>query len=38
MPRLALSHGVHELERLHAFDPLESFDDLTQLQAWLLAG
>lgn len=37
MPRLALSHGVHELERLMAFDPVASFDHLSELQAWLLA-
>ncbi|UQB43419.1 HAD-IA family hydrolase [Thiomicrospira microaerophila] len=38
MPRVALSHGVHELERLQSFDPLVSFDHLAELQAWLLAS
>lgn len=38
MPRLALSHGVHDIERLEAFDPLASFDHLSGLQAWLLEG
>ncbi|MGC9386597.1 MAG: HAD family hydrolase, partial [Hydrogenovibrio sp.] len=37
MDRIALSHGVHELARLQAFDPVASFDDLVSLQAWLKA-
>ncbi|WFE67982.1 HAD-IA family hydrolase [Thiomicrospira sp. R3] len=36
MPRVAMSHGVHELERLQTFKPLASFDHLNELQAWLL--
>ncbi|MGE4499102.1 MAG: HAD family hydrolase [Hydrogenovibrio sp.] len=35
MDRIALSHGVHELERLQGFDPVASFDDLMSMQAWL---
>lgn len=36
MDRIALSHGVHEMERLQKFDPVAEFDDLMQMQAWLL--
>lgn len=36
MPRIALSHGVHEIERLLPFDPVASFDELPALERWLL--
>lgn len=36
MDRVALSHGVHELERLQSFDPVACFDDLHTMRAWLL--
>lgn len=36
MDRVALSHGVHSFEQMHAYQPSASFDDLMSLQAWLL--
>jgi len=36
MDRIALSHGVHELERLMAFEPVAHFDDLLSMKHWLL--
>lgn len=36
MDRIALSHGVHELERLKAFNPVAHFDDLLSMKNWLL--
>jgi len=36
MDRIALSHGVHELERLQSFDPVACFDDLHAMHAWLV--
>lgn len=36
MDRVALSHGVHDLEQLMPFDPVATFDDLTSLHEWLL--
>lgn len=36
MDRVALSHGVHELERLQKFSPIGCFDDLRSMTAWLL--
>lgn len=36
MDRVALSHGVHELERLQSFDPVACFDDLHAMHAWLV--
>ncbi|MDR9498079.1 MAG: HAD-IA family hydrolase [Hydrogenovibrio sp.] len=35
MDRIAMSHGVHELERLLAYEPVAHHDDLPSLQAWL---
>jgi phosphoglycolate phosphatase len=34
MDRIAMSHGVHELERLLAYEPVAHHDDLPSLQAW----
>lgn len=36
MDKVALSHGVHELERLKMFNPVVCCDDLTELKDWLL--
>lgn len=35
MDRIALSHGVHDLPLLQAYEPIATFDDLMALQAWL---
>ncbi|KUJ73074.1 haloacid dehalogenase [Thiomicrospira sp. WB1] len=35
MDRVAMTHGVHELERLLAYEPVAHHDDLPSLQAWL---
>lgn len=37
MDRVALSHGVHDLNQLVTFDPVATFDDLTSLHKWLLS-
>ncbi len=34
MDRVALSHGVHELERLQLFNPVQAFDDLLSMKDW----
>lgn len=35
MDRIALSHGVHDLEVLQSYQPIATFDDLLTMQAWL---
>lgn len=35
MDAIALSHGVHELEVLQKYEPVEYFDDLHALGSWL---
>ncbi len=35
MDSVAMSHGVHELERLQQYNPVVSCDNLTELQTWL---
>jgi len=35
MDRVALSHGVHDLEVLQSYQPVATFDDLISMQAWL---
>lgn len=36
MDRIALGHGVHELERLENYEPVARFNDLTSMHDWLL--
>lgn len=36
MDRIALSHGVHELERLETYAPVASFHSLQEMEYWLL--
>lgn len=36
MDRIALSHGVHEIERLNKYNPVESFNNLMEMQDWLM--
>lgn len=36
MDRVALSHGVHQMELLAEFAPVAQLDDLQQLNAWLM--
>ncbi len=36
MDRIALSHGVHEMERLQRYDPVACFDSLIEMQGWLV--
>lgn len=36
MDSVALSHGVHEMERLLPLQPVAQFDDLPSLKSWLL--
>lgn len=35
MDRIALGHGVHDIEQLKTFDPVACFEDLSSMQRWL---
>ena len=36
MDRIALSHGVHQMEILSAYDPVAKLDSLQELNVWLI--
>jgi len=38
MPSLAVSYGVHEIERLQQHDPVTSVDSIEQLERWLIGA
>jgi len=38
MPSLAVSYGVHEIERLLQHDPVTSVDSIEQLEGWLIGA